>query len=282
MKISRRSVWRPRIRRFLSLLPNGFRLFLWRILYKLRVPERVSLFTSLPMTRLDQFALSTAIHHYANGVWRNNRRDALALERLREGLKEWDRRGYPEWPDIAYGRKILVGKAIEPVWPESCPNIWEVIEKRRSYRKFGRKPVSREAVEKILNAGNWAPSACNRQGWRFVVMGSGPVRIYVVCDERFYSERDGTAMDAAAVAQNCLLAATALGLGSLWINYSEIEDQSILARDFALKPYERIQVMVLVGHPTAPSAVPSRRPLEAITEWIDKDAALSEKELSLG
>ena len=44
-----------------------------------------------------------------------------------------------------------------------------VIQNRRSIRAFLEQPVPREALEEILLAGSLAPSASNRQPWRFIV-----------------------------------------------------------------------------------------------------------------
>lgn len=46
----------------------------------------------------------------------------------------------------------------------------KAIEQRRSIRKFMPDPVSEEIILKILRAGMLAPSAKNRQPWRFVVV----------------------------------------------------------------------------------------------------------------
>lgn len=43
---------------------------------------------------------------------------------------------------------------------------------RRSIRKFQDKPVSRELIETVLQAGSAAPSAKNRQPWKCVVLGN--------------------------------------------------------------------------------------------------------------
>ena len=45
----------------------------------------------------------------------------------------------------------------------------ESMKNRRSIRKYQDAPVSRALLEQILQAGNLAPSAKNRQPWRFVV-----------------------------------------------------------------------------------------------------------------
>lgn len=48
-------------------------------------------------------------------------------------------------------------------------NIIKAIEKRRSIRKFSKKTVSEKKIEKIIWAGTLAPSAKNRQPWKFIV-----------------------------------------------------------------------------------------------------------------
>jgi nitroreductase len=46
----------------------------------------------------------------------------------------------------------------------------EAISRRRSIRRFTDAPVPRELVEKVLAAEILAPSAKNRQPWRFIVL----------------------------------------------------------------------------------------------------------------
>jgi len=48
--------------------------------------------------------------------------------------------------------------------------ILRLIKGRRSVRKFKKKTVSKQIVEKILEAGRWAPSGLNNQPWRFMVL----------------------------------------------------------------------------------------------------------------
>ena len=47
----------------------------------------------------------------------------------------------------------------------------EVIERRRSIRRFQKKEVSKEMILQILEAARQAPSAKNAQPWRFLVLG---------------------------------------------------------------------------------------------------------------
>lgn len=49
--------------------------------------------------------------------------------------------------------------------------LYTLMQKRRSIRKYKADPVPRELIEKILlNAGCWAPSGKNRQNWRYFVL----------------------------------------------------------------------------------------------------------------
>ena len=48
--------------------------------------------------------------------------------------------------------------------------FYDLLEARRSIRKFKKDPVPAELLEKILAAGMQAPSGKNRQNWRFFVL----------------------------------------------------------------------------------------------------------------
>jgi coenzyme F420-0:L-glutamate ligase / coenzyme F420-1:gamma-L-glutamate ligase len=50
------------------------------------------------------------------------------------------------------------------------------IRGRRSIRRYRPDPVPAELIEQVLTAASWAPSAHNRQPWRFVVMTSAETK----------------------------------------------------------------------------------------------------------
>ena len=54
--------------------------------------------------------------------------------------------------------------------------LLELIQTRRSIRRYADRPVSPEIVERLLTAAIWAPSAHNRQPWRFVVLTDSVVK----------------------------------------------------------------------------------------------------------
>jgi len=49
-------------------------------------------------------------------------------------------------------------------------DFYDVIRARRSIRAYKDTPVERETVDRILEAGRLAPSWCNRQCWRYIVV----------------------------------------------------------------------------------------------------------------
>jgi nitroreductase len=50
------------------------------------------------------------------------------------------------------------------------PETIDIIYSRRAVRKYKNKPVERRLIEKVIDAGRMAPSAVNKQPWRFYVL----------------------------------------------------------------------------------------------------------------
>ncbi len=48
--------------------------------------------------------------------------------------------------------------------------LYQVIRERRSIRRYEPRPIPRDVLVRLLEAATWAPSAHNRQPWRFVVL----------------------------------------------------------------------------------------------------------------
>ena len=63
-------------------------------------------------------------------------------------------------------------------------HVQECIRSRISTRVFKPDPISHNCIEQILESGRWAPSAKNRQPWRFAVLtGAEKKRIIECCGE---------------------------------------------------------------------------------------------------
>jgi len=122
-------------------------------------------------------------------------------------------------------------------------DVFEAIRARRSVRRFKPDEVPDELVDKVLEAARWAPSAGNCQGRDLIVVRDAgvkrelceaalnqrfiedaPLNIVVCANARRSAQRYGyrgrelyCLLDAAASAQNILLAVHAVGLGACWI-----------------------------------------------------------------
>ncbi len=146
----------------------------------------------------------------------------------------------------------------------------EVIMTRTSVRQYTDRPISAETLDTLLRAGMSAPTAGNKQPWKFVVvteralldsLASGNWRMaaqaqaaIIVCGDTenvFPGEgRDYWVQDCSAASENILLAAHAVGLGAVWCGcYPVTERVENVKRIFGL-PSSILPMSVLVlGYP---------------------------------
>lgn len=54
--------------------------------------------------------------------------------------------------------------------------VFEAISKRKSIRKYQNKKIEDEKLDKILESARIAPSAANRQEWKFIVVKNQETR----------------------------------------------------------------------------------------------------------
>ncbi len=68
--------------------------------------------------------------------------------------------------------------------------LFAIIQSRRSIRRYVDRPVPVEILRRVLAAGQWAPSAHNRQPWRFAVITDPPQRELLAraMGERFHAD----------------------------------------------------------------------------------------------
>jgi len=116
-------------------------------------------------------------------------------------------------------------------------HVFDALLGRRSIRAYLEdREVEHEKIVKLLQAGMAAPSACNIQPWEFIVVTekdtvslikesvadhgnyNAPL-VIVICGypEFIPWEGDHGVIDCCAAIENMLVAATAMGLGSVWI-----------------------------------------------------------------
>ena len=146
--------------------------------------------------------------------------------------------------------------------------FFEVIEARASVRSYGKGEIADAELVKILDAGRRAPSGNNRQAWQFIVIrdqgciAEATAAIAVVMDEnatRFWKE------DAGAAIENMLLAVTALGYASLWVEGYVLPKEDWVKEVLGVPPELRVLAILPIGKPGRPPTQADKKPLADIT-----------------
>ena len=145
----------------------------------------------------------------------------------------------------------------------------ELAKKRYSVRRFDPRPVARKDIEKILQAGALAPTACNKQPQRILVLTEpesleklrkckrsffGATAALLVCYDktrcwtREYDGKTSGDIDASIVCTHMMLEAAALGVGSTWVMHFIPEAvKEELALPLELEPV----ALLMLGYPAA-------------------------------
>ena len=143
---------------------------------------------------------------------------------------------------------------------------------RYSVRKFADRPIERDVMEKILQAAHLAPTACNLQPQRILVIdGEGmetlkkcttchfdaPAALLVCydkneCWKRKYDGKSSGDVDASIITAHMMLAAASLGVGTTWVMFF---DPEAIRREFAIPDGIEPVALLPAGYP-APDAAP--------------------------
>ncbi len=122
--------------------------------------------------------------------------------------------------------------------------LLELLKNRHSDRYFGKKPIEKEVIEKILAAATLSPSVDNTQPWHFHILENPTVKaqmmqyscygnfvvgsatfIMISCDKSAKGSQKATIWNPREMEYSCavamhsmMIAATALGIGSCWVS----------------------------------------------------------------
>ena len=166
--------------------------------------------------------------------------------------------------------------------------LLELSKQRFSARKYTDEKVSESDLEYILETVRMAPSACNKQPWKFVVVESEAAKhqlqecynrewfvtapLYILClrnKEQNWVRNDGKQhgdIDVAIATEHLCLAAAERGLGTCWVcNF----DASLCKEILQLPAEEEPAVIVPIGHisPDCPQKEKVRKPLSEIVTY---------------
>ncbi len=192
----------------------------------------------------------------------------------------------------------------------------KTIYRRRSIRQFQDRPVEDSLIQTVLGAANQAPSAHNKQSWRFIIIrdqkkqqlaqlvsqkasdfpkpsssilrmaarsiGSAPIVIAAMNTgtlishgtELFNIKREVSGdffrtmeiQSSSAAVENLLLAATSLGLGSVWLGVLFLikdDVSSFLGEDLG-----EFMAVIPLGYPQKDHDSPRKEPLEYVVKYL--------------
>jgi nitroreductase len=167
----------------------------------------------------------------------------------------------------------------------------ELISQRQSDRKYNDRQVEQEKLDRIIEAGRLAPSACNAQPWKFIVVNDPEVlagvaaaasakllgmntfvaqaRVFIVIVRENpnisskigggVKDKDYSYIDIGITTENICLQAKAEGLGSCIIGWF---DESSMRKVLKIPSSKRIPVIISIGYPEGETREKRRKPAD--------------------
>ncbi|MBU0951734.1 MAG: nitroreductase [Elusimicrobia bacterium] len=186
--------------------------------------------------------------------------------------------------------------------------IIDNIKRRRSVREYESKPIPKDILEEIIDAGNYAPTGAGAQGWRFVVVESESFRKKMVeaglpaykqwlskmpeAFQQIRAQRDmspdpiyyfapaivfvigpgegvGGDYDCPMVCENIMLAARSFGIGSCWVFIGQFAlKDEEVKKALEIKHGEKVYGPILLGYPKGD--FPQANPKKPpVIKWIE-------------
>lgn len=151
-------------------------------------------------------------------------------------------------------------------------NVYEMILKRRTIRRFKQEKIDRSILEKFVNAARYAPSANNMQPLKYVIVdeqdkvnaifenvkwagyiapygnpgkGEEPVAYIVILVDTDI-RKSGFELDAGAAAQNIMLAAMEEEIGTCWMGAIMREN---IRKILKIPEQYEINTVIALGYP---------------------------------
>lgn len=176
-------------------------------------------------------------------------------------------------------------------------SFFDLVMKRQSDRAFDPdRPVEREKLNRILEAAQFAPSACNAQPWKFIVVENqdlryqiadatsnrllsinhftkqAPVHLVIVEEPANFSSSIGSFfkkkhfphIDIGIVAEHICLAATEEGLGSCMIGWF---DEKKIKKILNIPSSRTVVLDIVLGYSTQPLRTKKRKDIKDIVSF---------------
>ena len=173
----------------------------------------------------------------------------------------------------------------------------KLAEKRQSCRTYDpKRTIEPEKLQRILEAGRIAPSACNAQPWHFIVVDNpelknkiadatsnrilgmnhftkqAPVHLIIVEESANFTSSIGSrvknkhfpSIDIGIAAAHITLAATAEGLSTCMIGWF---DEKAIKKLLDIPSSKRVILDILIGYSTQEHLSKKRKPIDSIVTY---------------
>ena len=173
----------------------------------------------------------------------------------------------------------------------------DLVNKRRSVRKYKNVPVARELVDKCLEAARLAPSACNSQPWSFIVIDTektkneivekalsgihgintfaktAPVIVVVITEKANFASQMGSLakgteynrIDIGITAGHFALQAAELGLGTCIMGWF---DEKAVKKILGIPAGKKIDILITLGYPESEEGQKVRKSIDEIRKFV--------------
>ena len=162
-------------------------------------------------------------------------------------------------------------------------DLFTAIKRRHSVRYYSKKKIFRSLLEKIVDAGRYAPTARGVQPWEFVVVSDAAtvkalggitdhgkfLSTANACIAVFSADTKYYLEDCCAATQNILLAATAVGVGSCWIAGDKKPYCPQINQLLGVPGQYKLVSLIALGFPLLLKGLKpaARRPFEETVHW---------------
>jgi nitroreductase len=175
-------------------------------------------------------------------------------------------------------------------------SLLDLIKQRQSDRKYENRKVEQEKLERVLEAGRMAPSACNAQPWKFIAVdsptllgelseaasakflgmngfvGQAPLMIVIVREQPNFSSKAGalvknkdySLIDIGIATQNICLQAEAEGLGSCIMGWF---DEKRVRKILEIPGNKRVELILTIGYSLSEQREKRRKPAEQTVSY---------------
>jgi nitroreductase len=164
--------------------------------------------------------------------------------------------------------------------PSTYPEAYRNVLGLRAIRNFKDQPLSDAHLHAILEAGRWTGSSKNRQNWSIVVVNEPDQRERLAACGDFtdpirraplaialVQEKGGSDFDIGRLAQNLMLAARAIGVGSCPVTFHRNDDAASV---LGLPPDARSRYGIAIGYVAdgaGPARIGGRKSLDEFVHW---------------